>query len=129
MKDVHTFYYTGREKGLWRWNGGEGTKLLTECRRINQNAPPDPADTDVARIAGRKLDWGGCSGCLTFDAGGILTTSWGKGRWGKASTPSFPNVIFASFVNVVHLLKFQPSGQFLSTRCSDGEELRGSLIN
>ena len=35
MKDVHRFYYEKYdtpEKGIWRWNGGEGTKLLTECK-------------------------------------------------------------------------------------------------
>ena len=35
--DVHRFYYEKYdmpEKGIWRWNGGEGTKLLTECKRL-----------------------------------------------------------------------------------------------
>ena len=35
MKDVHRFYYKKYdtpEKGIWRWNGGEGTKLFTECK-------------------------------------------------------------------------------------------------
>ena len=32
------------------------------------------------------------------------------------------------FVDVVHLLKFDESGAFRSTRCSDGEELHGNLM-
>jgi len=98
MKDVHRFYYDKYdipEKGIWRWNGGEGTKLLTECKRINLNARPDPADPDVARVRGKKLEWGGCSGCLTLEPDGTLATSWGKGRWGKTSTASYKDVIFA----------------------------------
>ena len=98
MKDVHRFYYDKYdipEKGIWRWNGGEGTKLLTECKRINLNALPDPADADVARVRGKKLEWGGCSGCLTLEPDGTLATSWGKGRWGKTSTASYKDVIFA----------------------------------
>jgi len=98
MKDVHRFYYDKYdipEKGIWRWNGGEGTKLLTECKRINLNARPDPADADVARVRGKKLEWGGCSGCLTLEPDGTLATSWGKGRWGKTSTASYKDVIFA----------------------------------
>ena len=131
MKDVHRFYYEKfdtPEKGIWRWNGGEGTKLLTECKKINLNAQPDTSDPDVARVHGRKLDWGGCSGCLTLEPGGMLSTSWGKGRWGKTTTASFKNAIFARFVDVVHLLRFDEAGAFLSTRCSDGEELRGKLL-
>ena len=98
MKDVHRFYYDKYdipEKGIWRWNGGEGTKLLTECKRINLNARPDPADADVARVRDKKLEWGGCSGCLTLEPDGTLATSWGKGRWGKTSTASYKDVIFA----------------------------------
>jgi len=131
MKDVHRFYYEKYdmpEKGIWRWNGGEGTKLLTECKRINLNARPDAADADVARVRGKKLEWGGCSGCLTLEPDGTLTTSWGKGRWGKTSTASYKDVIFAKFVDVIHLLKFDESGAFRSTRCSDGEELHGNLM-
>ena len=98
MKDVHRFYYDKYdipEKGIWRWNGGEGTKLLPEGKRINLNARPDPADADVARVRGKKLEWGGCSGCLTLEPDGTLATSWGKGRWGKTSTASYKDVIFA----------------------------------
>ena len=42
MKDVHRFYYEKYdtpEKGIWRWNGGEGTKLLTECRAAWPKCP------------------------------------------------------------------------------------------
>jgi len=131
MKDVHRFYYEKYDtpdKGIWRWNGGEGTKLLTECRKIDLKARPDASDADVARVRGKKLEWGGCSGCLSLEPDGTLTTSWGKGRWGKTSTASFKDVIFAKFVDVVHLLKLDESGAFLSTRCSDGEELRGNVM-
>jgi len=131
MKDVHRFYYEKYdtpEKGIWRWNGGEGTKLLTECKKINLNARPDASDADVARVRGKKLEWGGCSGCLTLEPDGTLTTSWGKGRWGKTSTASYKDVIFAKFVDVVHLLQIDESGAFRSIRCSDGEELRGNVM-
>jgi len=131
MKDVHRFYYEKYdtpEKGIWRWNGGEGTKLLTECKKINLNARPDASDADVARVRGKKLEWGGCSGCLTLEPDGTLATSWGKGRWGKTSTASYKDVIFAKFVDVVHLLQIDESGAFRSIRCSDGEELRGNVM-
>ena len=98
------------------------------CRKINLNGRPDASDPDVARVIGKKLEWGGCSGCLTLEPDGTLLTSWGKGRWGKTSTASFKRVIFAKFVDVVHLLRLDASGAFLSTRCSDGEELHGKVM-
>ena len=128
MRDVHKFYYEGDQKSIWRWNGGEGTKLWSECKGINQRASPDTSDPMIARVLNKKLDWGGCIGCLTFSDGGTLQTSWGAGRWGKASTPTFKEVVFAQFVNAVHLLRFNEAGEFVSTRCSDGEEVKGKLI-
>ena len=67
-------------------------------------------------MRGKKLEWGGCTGCLTLEPDGTLATSWGKGRWGKTSTASYKDVIFAKFVDVVHLLKFDESGAFRSIR-------------
>ena len=79
-------------------------------------------------MRGKKLEWGGCTGCLTLEPDGTLATSWGKGRWGKTSTASYKDVIFAKFVDVVHLLQIDESGAFRSIRCSDGEELRGNVM-
>ena len=42
-------------------------------------------------------------------------------------TPTL-TLTLTKFVDVVHLLKFDESGAFRSTRCSDGEELHGNLM-
>ena len=71
--------------------------------------------------------WGGV-GDIIFQPDGGLKTPWGQGKWGDASTPKKPNTLFAEFIGQVHMLAFEgQSGRFESTRCSDGETVKGSL--
>jgi len=65
---------------------------------------------------------------ITFHADGVLETPWGKGRWGEASTEKRPNTVFADFIGQTHLLSFT-GDSFNSIRCSDGEQVKGSLGN
>ena len=32
MEDLHRYYYEDENKGIFRWNGGEGTILGTQCK-------------------------------------------------------------------------------------------------
>jgi len=140
MRDLYNYYVLGSEgspqdlTGIWKWNGGEGSALNTECRAINTKATPDASNAIVKRLlgpagAGSKLDWGGCAHCVELAPDGALKTPWGSGRWGATSTIHFPDVAFAAFFNTVHLLRIAPNGSFVSTRCSDGEGLRGALVS
>ena len=140
MRDLYNYYVLGSEgspqdlTGIWKWNGGEGSALNTECRAINTKATPDASNAIVKRLlgpagAGSKLDWGGCAHCVELAPDGALKTPWGSGRWGATSTIHFPDVAFASFFNSVHLLRIAPNGSLVSTRCSDGEGLRGALVS
>ena len=80
-------------------------------------------------LSGGKIDWGGCLGCVTPLASGDLTTPWQGGRWGAAGRvsiyPGYAETVFATLGGATHLLRFNASGEFLSTRCSDGEQLVG----
>ena len=91
---------------------------------------------------------------IEFKADGSLTTPWGNGKWGDASTAKKPSQIFAEFIGQVclcitcsrstHTPHFTPphmtipfqvhmlvltgkDGSFDSVRCSDGETVRGTL--
>jgi len=130
MVDVFAYFSEGRESGIWKWNGGEGSKLVDECKRIAQGATPDTSLPHVAAVLnGGKIDWGGCTGCVTPLASGDLKTPWNGGRWGAAGRvsvyPGYDQTLFATLGGATHLLRFNASGEFLSTRCSDGEELVG----
>ena len=60
---------------------------------------------------------------MTFKAGGELSTPWGGGRWGVLRGER----LFADFVGSRHNLKFEREGQFLSSRCGDGDPVVGRL--
>lgn len=100
--------------GIWKWNGGEGSALGSECKGVDTRAMPDASDARVRQLLGGagKLDWGGCTGCLTLAPDGSLRTPWGEGRWGVASTPHFPDVAFAYFFEVVHMLRLEQVGEW-----------------
>ena len=49
--------------------------------------------------------------------------TWCQGRWGDTKKPS---TIFAEFIGQMHMLTFTGSS-YESTRCSDGETVKGSL--
>uniref|UniRef100_A0A7S3EV24 Nucleotide-diphospho-sugar transferase domain-containing protein n=1 Tax=Haptolina ericina TaxID=156174 RepID=A0A7S3EV24_9EUKA len=133
MQDVFAFYFKGVEKGIWRWNGGEGSKLLTECKKLKQAGAPDESKPHIAQILkSGVIDWGTCLKCIKPQRGGLLKTPWEPGRWGEAGEvsayPDFKDTVFATLGGAMHLLRFNETGEFLSTRCSDGELLKGRLV-
>lgn len=130
MLDVFAFFSDGNEAGISKWNGGEGTKLMNECKKIRQDAPLDSSQPYIERVLkGGRIDWGSCLGCLLPLSNGNLETPWQKGRWGGAGRvsvyPDFDETIFATLGGATHLLRFNSTGHFLSTRCNDGEQLWG----
>ena len=40
MVDLHAFYYKNVTSGIWKWNGGEGSRLEAECSAIGARRPP-----------------------------------------------------------------------------------------
>jgi len=127
MADLHAYYYNNVSAGIMKWNGGEGSKLATECKAIPRDVKPDGgADAAVATaLAAGKATWGGVE-WVVFEPDGTFTTPWGNGKWGSASSKARPNTLYADFIGSTHLLKVDEAGAgFLSTRCSDGEEVRG----
>jgi hypothetical protein len=74
--------------------------------------------------------WAGIPGLqfkLGDDAGaqeGVLVTPWGHGTWGVV--PKRTDVLFAEFAQQMHMLQFWiDERRFVSTRCSDGELVKG----
>jgi hypothetical protein len=131
MVDLHAFYYLhddqkGSRAGIWKWNGGEGSRLQSECRAAMHRGQPPESKPLVQRILlARKAMWGGIK-WIEFDRSGHLKTPWGEGTWGDASDDSHPNRIFAEFISVAHLLTFS-GDEYESVRCSDGEAVKGRL--
>ena len=130
MVDLHGYYYKGDEMGIWKWNGGEGSRLESECKEARRAAGSHQGTQLAARVqrAGRA-EWGGIK-YIEFKPHGQLTTPWGEGTWGDATNPpQWPNTIFAEFIGQTHLLKFEPEGDgFTFMRCSDGEKNTGRLV-
>ena len=88
------------------------------------------AASDLARGVsedGREWTWSSIAGMrFKFDRGdgGVLVTPWGHGTWGI--TPTRTDVLVAEFAQQRHMLKFDAALQgFVSTRCADGEVVRG----
>ena len=127
MADLHAFYWGSdkQAKGLMRWNGGEGTVLLNTCKKLPRRAPNRGGALCERIAAVGSAEWGGTRG-MTFHADGKLTTPWGSGKWGDASTDG-KSTVFAEFFGVMHLLTFN-GDTFDSTRCSDGQEVKGRLL-
>ena len=74
--------------------------------------------------------WAGIPGMrFTFEAahgGGVLVTPWGHGSWGVV--PTRTDVLVAEFAQKRHMLRFEADGRsYVSTRCDDGEIVRGKL--
>lgn len=87
-----------------------------------------PLAGDVAAVA--RWSWGGMKP-FVLKPDGALATPWGAGTWGLAGDAA----LFAAFAGATHVLEFpaQPQGQprnsmFISTRCSDGEEVIGRAV-
>lgn len=128
MVDLHAFYHLHEPTGIHRWNSGDGSKLSKECAKILKDAPLRRGSPLVDKVVGAgKAEWGGIE-WIKFNTDGSLSTPWGAGRWGDATTPKRPNTIFASFIGQMHLLRFA-GDTFVSTRCNDGEVVRGQLAS
>ena len=65
-----------------------------------------------------------CGVCAVCGAG-ELGTPWSKGKWG--ALPDKPGILFADFGGAQHELSFERWPAFVSTRCADGEVVRGSM--
>ena len=83
------------------------------------------------RVAKYKWTWANVPGLeFAFPAAervGVLVTPWGHGEWGI--TPSRTDVLLAEFAQQRHMLQFDDKeAKFTSTRCSDGEVVRGQAI-
>jgi arabinosyltransferase len=124
MVDLHGFYYTNDSKGIWKWNGGEGSRLETTCKKAVKRGSPARSSAAVVKrvLAAGKAEWGGIK-FVEFFGDGSLKTPWGDGKWGSADTPE---TIWAEFIGQIHLLTFRGSS-YESTRCSDGEKVVGAL--
>ena len=85
--------------------------------------------SQVSTLAmGGGWSWAGIPGMrFTFSAaegGGVLVTPWGHGEWGVVPTRN--DVLYATFAQKKHMLRFEKSGKaFVSTRCDDGEVVHG----
>ena len=86
-----------------------------------------PASRELARrvAKARRARWAGVKG-LEFRAGGELSTPWSKGTWGVLADK--PGVLFADFGGARHELDFARWPEFVSTRCSDGEHVKGGML-
>ena len=126
MVDLHGYYYEGKKNGIWKWNGGEGSRLESECKSARRGGGTAEGKALVARVlnAGRA-EWGGIK-YIEFFEHGKLTTPWGSGSWGDASSAKRPNTIYADFIGQVHMLTFS-GDDFSFMRCSDGEKGSGRL--
>ncbi len=81
----------------------------------------------AAALKAGKAEWGGIK-YVEFKADGTLSTPWGAGRWGDASSAARPSTLFAEFIGQIHLLQFT-GAKYESTRCSDGEKVVGVLAD
>jgi hypothetical protein len=131
MVDLHAWYYgndraRGAKAGIFKWNGGEGSRLESECKALAKPGAPPTTKPHIQQIVlAGKASWGGIK-WIEFGADGTLTTPWGTGTWGDASSPQRPSTIFARFIGQTHLLAFN-GANYESTRCSDGENVKGAL--
>ena len=131
MVDLHAFYHgddqpKGEKAGIWKWNGGEGSRLQAECKNAMKAGKPPANKPHVQQVLlAKKAAWGGVK-WMEFSPDGTLKTPWGNGRWGDAATAKKPTTIFAEFIGQVHMLAVA-NGGFESTRCSDGETVKGTF--
>merc|ERR1719238_102978 len=99
MVDLHAWYHLddkakGERAGIFKWNGGEGSRLQSECKAAMRPGRPPTSKAHVQQVLlAKKAEWGGIK-WIDFEADGTLGTPWGKGRWGDASTAKRPNAIF-----------------------------------
>ena len=140
MVDLHAFYHgndapKGERAGIWKWNGGEGSRLQSECKASLKKGPAALSTSLAQRaLAAGKAEWGGIK-WIEFQAGGALKTPWGEGVWGALpegvnyNDDGFcaANCLFADFSGGLHNVKFfWDDGRFKVFRVGDGEAIEGT---
>ena len=108
--------------------------LPTECSMTREawrgEAEAERVPAATRELAARVLsvgaaNWAGVKG-MRFEAEGQLQTPWNKGKWGALHDK--PATLFADFGGAQHELTFAEWPNFVSTRCSDGEVVHGSML-
>jgi len=100
--------------------------------QTHQLTAAEYSSSALAKRAGKySWTWAGIQGMqFTFSAAeklGVLVTPWGHGEWGI--TPSRSDVLLAEFAQQRHMLRFHDAtATFTSTRCSDGEVVKGAAM-
>ena len=112
----------------------DASQAPLECSPYREKWADEEADTplmpaasrDLARklVATKSAKWAHVKG-LEFRAQGELKTPWGHGKWGVLIDK--PGVAFADFGGAMHEITFERWPVFISTRCGDGEVVRGSM--
>ena len=131
MVDLHAYYYRnetgdGLHTGIHKWNGGEGSKMMSACKAIPRHKPPPGKPHIDAILKAGKAEWGGVK-WIEFSPSGEAKTPWGAGTWADATLHK-PNTVILTFIGQDHLLSFDGDA-FTSKRCSDGETVQGRLAS
>ena len=85
MVDLHAYYHgndmsKGDKAGIWKWNGGEGSRLQAECKAAMKSGPPPTSKPHIQQVLlAKKAEWGGIK-WVEFGSDGSLSTPWGKVR-------------------------------------------------
>ncbi len=120
---------------MMTWQVRAPSEAPHECSVLRQRWSDEDADTPLIASASRELArrvmraraarWGSVRG-RSFEPGGMLKTPWSKGTWGVLLDQ--PGAIFADFGHSQHELSFAAWPAFTSTRCADGDVVRGSML-
>ena len=135
-KRMRTFECTARH-GRFHSGGQRGSRGTGGCSRLREpwrenrsgtiSSGMPPASIELGRrvLASRSAHWGSSFNALSFLPQGQLRTLWGEGAWGVL--PDAPGKLFADFGGGQHELRFESWPSFVSTRCHDGNIIRGSM--
>ena len=109
------------------------SRCFPSCSDVTHPLTPAESGTKLATAArGFAWTWGANRDGMRFNLSddsplGLLVTPWGHGEWGVV--PSRPDVLYAEFAQQRHMLRFDPGRPaFISTRCSDGDTVRGDVL-
>ena len=115
--------------GMRAWHWGVGLKAGKSCREAaRQRGGGSSALAERILAGGGNAKWSGIKG-LTFHTGGMLTTPWGAGQWGRV--PSMPgDTLFMDFIGQQHVARLSPKGwpELISTRCADFENVTVTIV-
>jgi hypothetical protein len=77
----------GERAGIFKWNGGEGSRLESECKAAKKSGRPPATKPHIQQVLlAKKADWGGVK-WVEFHSDGSLTTPWGGGKWSPTANP------------------------------------------